>query len=286
MSRRDRATVPFDQIQPGDSIGTLTYALTPDLVDRHLRATGQAPYADASIAPVSMLAAEGVNLADLHYDISQSVHAGQWLEVVSLPRVGDVLTVSGRALDKFVKKGRRYVVAETRTEVKGGRDVARGRMTGVIVYAEGADEREDAPGPSAAASPSAAAAAADAPALDTLPPLGRTMSLESMVLYEPPGEQNIHTTDEIARAAGLPAAIATGTLFLAYVFDQLHSVYGPASLPGTELDVRIRLPVFAGDRIESGAEVTSREGGRVHHRVRCTGPHGDVIVGTACVRAK
>jgi acyl dehydratase len=52
---------------------------------------------------------------------------------------------------------------------------------------------------------------------------------------------------------------------------------------GTELDVRIRLPVFAGDRIEALAEVTGRSGGRVHHRLRCRGPRGDVIVGTGSV---
>jgi acyl dehydratase len=29
-----------------------------------------------------------------------------------------------------------------------------------------------------------------------------------MALFEPEGEKNIHTDDEVARAAGLPAAIA------------------------------------------------------------------------------
>ena len=109
------------------------------------------------------------------------------------------------------------------------------------------------------------------------------MTREAMTLYEPPGEVNLHTSDELARAAGLPASIATGTLFLAYLFDLLYREYGMGSLVGTELDVRIRLPVYAGDRIEARAELFSREGGRLHHRVRCRGPHGDVIVGRASV---
>jgi acyl dehydratase len=111
------------------------------------------------------------------------------------------------------------------------------------------------------------------------------MTHEAMVLYEPPGEQNIHTNDEIARQAGLPASIATGTLFLAYVFDLLHQSYGDASRVGTSIDVRIRLPVFAGNRLETTAEVLSRDAGRIEHAVRIAGPLGDVIVGRASVRS-
>ena len=83
---KHRATVPFDEIEPGDPVGTLVYTLTPELADRHLRATGQAPYDDADVAPISILSQEGVNLADRHWNISESVHAGQRTEVLALPR--------------------------------------------------------------------------------------------------------------------------------------------------------------------------------------------------------
>ena len=278
MSERDeRPAVPFERIEPGEPVGTLEYELTEDFVGRHLRATGQEPYADPSIAPISILAAEGVNLADRFWDISESIHAGQQLEVLALPRLGDVLTVTGVARDKFVKKGRRYVVAETSTRNARGEPIARGAVTGVIVYSDG-----DGSGSGAAA-----ARTAEPPPrpLATLGPLVRSMTHEAMVLYEPPGEKNLHTDDEVARQAGLPAAIATGTLFLAYVFDLLHRSYGDASRVGTSLDVRIRLPVFAGDRVETTADVLSRDGGRVEHAIRVAGPHGDAIVGRASVRS-
>jgi acyl dehydratase len=278
MSERDeRATIPFEQIEPGEPVGTLEYELSEDFVGRHLRATGQEPYADPSIAPISILAAEGVNLADRFWDISESIHAGQQLEVLALPRIGDVLTVTGVARDKFVKKGRRYVVAETSTHNARGEPIARGAVTGVIVYSDG-----DGSGGGGAA-----ARTAEPPPepIATLGPLVRSMTHEAMVLYEPPGEKNLHTDDEIARQAGLPAAIATGTLFLAYVFDLLHRSYGDASRVGTSLDVRIRLPVFAGDRLETTADVLSRDGGRFEHAIRVAGPHGNAIVGRASVRS-
>ena len=40
--------------------------------------------------------------------------------------------------------------------------------------------------------------------------VARVVTLEDMILFEPEGEKNIHTDDEVARAAGLPAAIAAG----------------------------------------------------------------------------
>ncbi len=57
------------------------------------------------------------------------------------------------------------------------------------------------------------------------------------------------------------------------------------SVVGTELDVRIRLPVVAGDRIEAFADLVSREGGRLEHVVRSHMERGDAIVGRAWVPA-
>lgn len=275
---KSRPKVPFDEIEPTDPIGPLEYELTEELVERHRRATEQEPYADARLVPVSLLAADGVQLADRFFDISQSVHAGQRIEVVRVPRLGERLRVTGQAREKFVKRGRRYVVTDTVTTADDGDVVARGTTTGVVVYAEGepsSDERR--PRPARSTPPNV---------LESFGPLVRTMTLEKMRLYEPPGELSIHTDDAFARAAGLPAAIATGTLFMAYLFDLLHQAYGPDSLVGTELDVRIRLPVFAGERIEATADLVSREGGRLEHAVRTRVERGDAIVGRAWVPAR
>jgi acyl dehydratase len=182
--------------------------------------------------------------------------------------------VTGVARGKFTRKGRRYVVSDTTTRGEDGGVVARGTVTGVVVYGEGTPHGEGVREPRPPA---------PAP-LATLGPLVRTMTAEAMRLYEEPGALNLHTDDALARQAGLPAAIATGTLFLAYVFDLLARSYGLASLEGSELDVRIRQPVFAGDRLETTADVLAREGGRVEHAVRVRGPRGDVIAGTARVR--
>lgn len=276
---RGRPTVPFESVEPGADVGSFSYALDEKTVSRHLQSTQQTPYADGPFAPLSILAADGVNLSDRHYDISQSVHAAQRLEVAALPRLGSTLTVRGRAAAKWVHKGRRYVEIETETRDDAGVRIATGVTTGVVVYS---DHRADDGQRPKAREP---ALGGEAP-LESLTPLERVMTREAMVLYEPEGEVNLHTDDEVARAVGLPASIATGTLFLAYVFDLLYRHYGFASLAGTTLDVRIRLPVFAGDRIVTTGEVLERAAGRDRLRVACNGPHGAVIVGTASVRGR
>jgi acyl dehydratase len=127
------------------------------------------------------------------------------------------------------------------------------------------------------------------PALETgsePAPVSRTVTLEDMVLFEPEGEKNLHTDDEIARAAGLPAAIAAGVQFMSYIFEMLSQEYGFQSVQGTLLDVRIREPVLAGDTVTARGRVTGRQeegtGSRVLLDVWCENQRGaQVIAGTA-----
>jgi hypothetical protein len=83
---------------------------------------------------VIILASDGIRLAEERFDIGESVHAGQRLEVANLPIVGAWVTVKGRVSDKFKKGGRQFVVMELTSEDDRGRLLARGVMTGVARY--------------------------------------------------------------------------------------------------------------------------------------------------------
>ena len=139
MTKRDRpgAQVAFHEIPLGADLGSVTYELSENLARRHVQATHQSPYPaqdGQQLAPVSMLAGDGIRLVQARYDIAESVHAGQRLEIVNLPIVGSRVTVRGRLVDKFEKRGRQYVVVETVSEDDRGRLLARGRMVGVARY--------------------------------------------------------------------------------------------------------------------------------------------------------
>ena len=121
-----------------------------------------------------------------------------------------------------------------------------------------------------------------------LSPISQVVTMEDMALFEPEGEKNIHTDDEVARAAGLPAAIAAGVQFMSYIFEMLHREYGFPSVQGTVLDVRIREPVFAGDAVTARGRVTDVQTdgprSRVLLEVWCENQRGgQVIAGTAQV---
>jgi hypothetical protein len=134
---RPRADRAFHDLPVGTDLGSIEYALSEERVDRHLRATHQTPYPAQDgerLAPVSMLASDGIWLAEARFDISESVHAGQLMEVVNIPIVGTRVRVSGKVTDKFEKGGRQYVVIDVVSEDDRGRVLARGRMTGVARY--------------------------------------------------------------------------------------------------------------------------------------------------------
>ena len=134
---RQRADKAFHELPVGTDIGSIEYTLSEERVDRHLRATHQTPYPESGgqrLAPVSILASDGIWLAEAQFDISESVHAGQRLEVLSIPIVGSRVKVSGRVVDKFEKGGRQFVVMDVVSEDDCGRVLARGRMTGVARY--------------------------------------------------------------------------------------------------------------------------------------------------------
>src|SRR3990172_12135049 len=115
-----------------------------------------------------------------------------------------------------------------------------------------------------------------------LAPVSHAVTMEDRVLFEPEDEMNIHTDDAVARAAGLPAAIAAGVQFMSYIFEMLQQAYGAESVIGTLLDVRIRAPVFAGDAITARGQVTGTVDGRALLDVWCENQRGEqVIAGTA-----
>ena len=134
---RQRADQAFHELPVGTDMGSIEYTISEERVARHLRATHQTPYPESGgekLAPVSILASDGIWLAESQFDISESVHAGQRLEILNIPIVGSRVKVSGKVVDKFEKGGRQFVVMDVLSEDDRGRVLARGRMTGVARY--------------------------------------------------------------------------------------------------------------------------------------------------------
>src|SRR3990172_10184381 len=88
---RQRADQAFHELPVGTEMGSIEYTISKERVERHLRATHQTLYPESGggrLAPVSILASDGIWLAEARFDISESVHAGQRLEILNIPIVG------------------------------------------------------------------------------------------------------------------------------------------------------------------------------------------------------
>ena len=110
------------------------------------------------------------------------------------------------------------------------------------------------------------------------------VTMEDMILFADEGVKDIHTDDEIARAAGLPAPVVPGVQLMAYIHEMLHREYGFDSVSGTILDVRFRALVLAGDTVTAIGRVTGSEGLRIDLDVWCQNQRGEqVVTGTARV---
>jgi acyl dehydratase len=95
---------------------------------------------------------------------------------------------------------------------------------------------------------------------------------------------NIHTSDEIARANGLPARVSDGMVSTNWISTLLADEVGDGYLAGGSLRTRYVRPIFEDDRIEVVVRVTERtsvaEGrARVTAEVACVKPDGQVATG-------
>ncbi len=97
---------------------------------------------------------------------------------------------------------------------------------------------------------------------------------------------NVHADEAIAREWGFPGILTWGTLTL-HPFNQLmERAFGPQWLIGGSLEVRLRRPICAGERVEYGGhESTTAAGeGRVFELQATTSQNGVVATARATVR--
>jgi 3-hydroxybutyryl-CoA dehydratase len=132
----------FDTVEHGQRLGTLVHHITPEFVDKYCRATGDmhpwhgaggppfgGPIAPTAIANVFSIFVFGI--PGTHRP-SGDVHARQEYEFIAPIRVGETVTTTGYLVEKFRRKGRKWVVFDTHSHDSAGRVLVRCRVTLVI----------------------------------------------------------------------------------------------------------------------------------------------------------
>jgi acyl dehydratase len=143
------------------------------------------------------------------------------------------------------------------------------------------------PGPAVAAlPPGAGTRALLSPAGWVIPGKQKQLTAERMKLFSGWTAQNLHTDDQVARDAGLPAPIASATQGMGYLCEFMIDNLGEDWLTRGSWRLTFRKPMFPGDQITVRGKVKQVEpsdwGAQCKVDVRLTNQRGTTVTqGTA-----
>jgi acyl dehydratase len=212
---------------------------------------------------------------------------------------GDTLTGTRCVLEKYERRGSRFVTFRVDATNQRGEHVARYDYTCIFSYAKG---QRDVPRETASTQPQAQHAATTAAA----PGQQRTLTFDAVTVGDPlatiavsesqeimlrkndlrlagkPRPSNIHTDEEFARKNIFGGMVNSGPATLSYV-DQMLAQSFPlrAFYNGGRLLMRAITPFRAGDTVTFGGEVTGKRiennNKIVECRVRGTNQRGELV---------
>jgi acyl dehydratase len=122
-------TRPFDfeALTVGEQLPSLTYEVTEAKLAAFREAT-----ADPAATMVTIAAKEYAYTLWAAYNEVLSLNAKHEAWYSRPPVPGDVITASATVADKYVRRGRRYVVIATRSTDQAGEEICRNRVTLLI----------------------------------------------------------------------------------------------------------------------------------------------------------
>ena len=213
---------------------------------------------------------------------------------------GDTITGVGRVLEKYERRGSKFVTFRIEAANQRGEPVGRYDYTCIFEYAQGQREvPQDRGTAQPAANPSAAGGPVEprparlltfdaAQVGDTLAELAITESQEiinrksDFRLAGKPSESNIHNDEEFARQNIFGGTVNAGPATMSYV-DQMLELSFPlkAFYNGGSLLMRAITPFRSGDTVTFGGEITGKREednrGLVECRVKGVNQRGDLV---------
>lgn len=202
---------------------------------------GDSPFGKP-IVPPGALANELLLL--YYYQLRQStcnaIHAAEQLRFHGPLFHDEIVNVTGRYVDKYMKRGKGYVVAECEAKTEDGRLILSHRGTEII---EG----------DTAAIGNAAGAPAQPPE-SSVPILRKTARADQVAVFSNIGKQqkNIHNDAEFARTVGLAQPVVQGMQQACYLVELGVRTFGSRMLVAGQLDVRFIAPLYVEAVVEAG----------------------------------
>jgi acyl dehydratase len=302
----------YDAVEPGQEGHPTVVSLTPEDIAayalvaqnqdaRFYRAGTNAEYGGALVAMPTMVLTYAPLLRD---DIAarhgfvaleesttarrQTPFAKCEIRWLRPARAGDTITGTRRVLEKYERRGSRFVTFRVEASNQHGQPVAGYDYTCIFSYARGQREAPSDRGAAQAVLPEAGKAARTAlgqvrfPAFDTVAigdQLVRLVISESQEIINrknelrlagKPSSSNIHTDEEFARQNIFAGTVNSGPATMSYVDQMLARSFPLRALyDGGRLQMRAITPFRAGDTVTFAGEVTGKRVEDGHGIVEC-----------------
>ncbi|MHB9092676.1 MAG: MaoC family dehydratase [Chloroflexota bacterium] len=180
--------------------------------------------------------------------------------------LGARLTLTGTYVEKYVRRGKGYMVMEATARDEKGDVLIRHRGTGMTIIPAGIHHNERAGEPEgrrvagvwpAGRSQVLKANLEVAPG-SPLPPSVRCLYQDQMAVFSGASVhwRNFHTDLEMAHKAGFPTTVGQGMMATCWCSEMLAEFYGPSWFTSGWIYMAYVRPIYCGDTITSRAVVT------------------------------
>jgi acyl dehydratase len=236
-------TVAKGEIPVGLDLGTHSYEITPDLVAEYCAGTGSdhpwytgpSPFG-GPVAPALILHSEIYRFGGWYLpNVFGNLHARQEWELFAPVMLGDAVTTRSMVVDRYVKRGRDYVVNEAQVFGPDARLLMRGRThqsflldtanEGFAVDKQrekSADRRFDV---------------GEGDIVQTLDPLERPVTIEMCKTFSP--GTSYHNDAEAAKKLGFPDIVVQGMMPVCFLSEFMTARFGEGWFAGGRMDVRL-----------------------------------------------
>ena len=284
-------SVAKGEIPVGLDLGGHEYEITPDLVedyaagvdDHHAWYTGDSPFGGA-VAPALILHSEVYRFGGWYLpNIWGNLHARQEWELFAPIMVGERVTTRSTIVDRFIKRGRDYVVNEVQIFGQDGRLLRRGRTHQSFVMEQAQQGLAVDKGREKSAERRFEIGQGEF--AEEIAALEKTVTLEMCRKFSP--GTNYHNNLEEAKKMGFPDIVVQGMMPICFLSELMTHRFGEGWYAGGRMDIRLVNVLWGSDGVAVCRGVVREfaiEGAR--RRAQCEvwveKPDGTkVIVGTA-----
>jgi acyl dehydratase len=138
----DKQPMVFEDLPIGEEFAD-EYVLTPDLARDYAEGIADvnswylehSPFGGPVANPI-LIVAQHARLFKTKYITAGNVHTRHETQFLNPARIGKVIKVYGKLVEKYLKRGREYLVMECRSVDEDGIEICRDRRTIITHYAK------------------------------------------------------------------------------------------------------------------------------------------------------